>query len=317
MPPQRPGNPSHQRVTAEKSHYEAQRVAFTCPLTIVHVPGDTSGGAGGDDDSEGQPYALGLPTPPPTYPGINPYDATPPPAGPMSQLSKEDALSFCLKDSIIYGNYNDSDTHTSSSSISFQHGRHLQSPEQDRLTLLDAVYTTWFPHRALAPQDMHLGNFWGKYLRFQNPAGVRLDQILAFHRQLCDMLKSTLNTTTLTPSSATDVSTAMLTLRKTLPLVFIVLERNWRDEGVLLVWKTEGIAKRYGCWEGEGMRKFVCGDGSNFSHGHGQMGMGMGMGPPRVFRCSLERAMKAVLELDPERAKVRREWSVVCGRVLG
>ena len=187
---------------------------------------------------------------------------------PSPALSPEDVHRFSSKDVAIYGNYLE------------------DIPAKDRLDLYGAVYRAWFPHRCLE-EDLSDGNFAATYLHVSQ-APVRVENIVDFHGGVAQQLKACPD----------------IVLRKSLPVVFILVEEDWRTNGVLLVWKTQGVAKRYGCREGEKMMQFRGGDGS-------------GLGQAVIFRCELEEALKAVVAMDEKRVKARTEWNSVLEEVLG
>lgn len=175
------------------------------------------------------------------------------------------------------------------------YGNYIEDiPARDRLDLFEAVYRAWFPHRCF-DEDLSDGNFAATYLHVAQ-APIRLEHIIDYHGGMASQLKKAV------PNAIT--TSPPYILRKTLPVVFIVIEENWRSNGVLLVWKTDGIAKRYGCWEGDGMRRYQCGDGS-------------GLDKAVIFRCGLEDALKAVVAMDEKRVKPRSEWSSVLEEMLG
>lgn len=93
-------------------------------------------------------------------------------------------------------------------------------------------------------------------------------------------------------------------LRETLFDVCIVIDAGWQEQGVLLVWKNEDIAKRYNCCE-DGEVRAHKGDDAD------------GLDNTCVFRCPLKRAMQMVVSQDPVRAQKRAEYNEMLEETLG
>ena len=286
--------PSYRRVQEEDSHFEEQLQAFTDPITIPPATFNKK------TRTKTQLIALpSLQRPcPPAEPTLT---LTPTKPIPLTNLPPESTLPFTNKDCIIYTSFD-----SSSNDTTF-------------LTLYARIYRHWFPHRSL-PLDLDPTTFFAQHLAFSPPVS-QVEHIIRFHDSLTESLKDGL-----AERNASAPVDAVKYLRRTIGIAFIVIQeddqrRGWevsscsshnknKGEGgdapeVLLVWKNESVAKRYGCWEGvRGMKNYICGDGSDLQGA-------------KVFKCSLEDAMSAVVALDEERGRERREWSSVFGEVLG
>lgn len=204
----------------------------------------------------------------------------------LSQLNPDDCRLFCWKDCAIYGN--------------------AGLTASDHFALLDKVYQEWFPHRA-EDKDVSDGSFFGKFMRFVQPANM--EEILCFHRVLCDKLQSLEKDvedkpfpSDLRPKKTRRVGA--FKLRETFSIVFIVLDAGWQEHGVLLVWMNKDVAKTYCSKEGGEISGYVYGDAGD-------------LGDACVFRCPLERAMQIVVSQDPERAQHRTEYNEVLEETLG
>ena len=209
----------------------------------------------------------------------------------IPHLSPKDCRDFCWKDCIIYGN--------------------AGLTANDHHALLEAVYREWYPHRA-ADKDVSDGNFFGKFLRFIPPS-TRLVEIIRFHARLCGGLRSRV-------AEIEDVEPAIphavppkeetrrvgaYKLRETIFDVCIVIDAEWQERGVLLVWKNEDVAKKYGCCE-SGVVKAYKGEK-----------LQVVLDDACVFRCPLKSAMKMVVSRDPVRAQKRAEYNEMLEETLG
>lgn len=210
--------------------------------------------------------------------------------GRLNDMTLEDRHQFCWKDVAIYGN--------------------LGMTAQDHYDLLNEVYREWFPHRA-NDQDISHGSFFAKFMRFWDKAGT-VAEICRFHRSLERALQS-FDIEIVEPlqksadraglDNASPVNEYKL--RRSFFDVFFVVDAGWKESGVLVVWKNADTAKKYTCEEGKGLERYDCGD------------YGGDLGEHCVYQCSLKRAMRLVVSLDPERAKARTEYNELLGETLG
>lgn len=208
----------------------------------------------------------------------------------IERLNPDDCRIFCWKDCAIYDNVG------------------LSPPAHD--ALFDAVYNEWFPHRARA-QDVSAGSIFAKPMRFA-PAAIPLREIMCFHAALCEKLHELeqelpdiepINPHR-PPSLPVIQAVVDCKLRETCPVVFIVLDIQWQQQGVLLVWRSKDVASRHKCEEGGEILKYDSSDGDD-------------LGQACVYRCPLRRAMQLVLSTDPERSSQRGEYSEYLRETLG
>ena len=144
------------------------------------------------------------------------------------------------------------------------------------------------------------------------PPTTKLLQIVRFHEALCEKLSSlVLEIEDLEPAIPHAVPPKEETrrvgaykLRDTIFDVFVVIDAGWQDHGVLLVWKTENVAKLFNCSEGGEVQAYDSGDADE-------------LGDACVFRCSLKRAMQMVVSQDPARAQKRAEYNEMLEETLG
>ena len=177
--------------------------------------------------------------------------------------------------------------------------------------LLEAVYREWYPHRA-ADKDVSDGSFFAKFLRFIPPS-TYLVEIIRFHARLCEELSSRV-------AEIEDVEPAILhavppkeetrrvgayKLRETIFDVCFLIDAEWQERGVLLMWKNEDVAKKYGCCEGGEVKARK---GENLQ---------VVLDDVCVFRCPLRSAMKMVVSRDPARARKRAEYNEMLEETLG
>lgn len=206
----------------------------------------------------------------------------------FGKLKPDDCNPFCWKDCAIFGN--------------------VGVTGADHFTLMDRVYREWYPHRA-EDKDVSDGSFFAKFMRFIPPV-EKLEEMLRFHRSLCEKLQS-LEKDFVDKPLPGEVHpnpirrVGAYKLRETFSLVFIVFDGGWQEHGVLLVWKNGDVAKRYNCTEGPDITRYDCSEDGD-------------MGEACVFRCrSLERAMQIVVSRDRERAQNRTEYNELLEETLG
>ena len=260
-------NPSYLRACAEEAHYEPQRKAFHIPL-YIHPASPTDAARRLDfRDHFNRNVARRL-----------------------GHLSPDDARAFCWKDCAIYGN--------------------VGLTGKDHVALLDDVYREWFPHRA-QDKDISEGSFFGKFMRF-TPAAGTLQEIVRFHAVLCETLweleREISDRKPVDPcevrSSQSAQSVADYKMRETFSAAFIVLDAEWQERGVLLVWRSEDLASRYKCEDGGEITRYDGSDGGD-------------LGRACVFRCPLKRAMQLIVSSDPDRAKRGAEYNEMLEETLG
>ena len=209
----------------------------------------------------------------------------------LSELNPDDCKYFCWKDCAIYGN------------AGGLTGR-------DHMDTLEEVYKEWFPHRA-RDKDLTDGSFFAKFMRFTPPV-EKFEDILCFHRSLCERLQSLQvdvpDREHFAPFAVKREGVrryGAFQLRPTFFSVFIVIDAGWKERGVLLVCNSEYTARELGI---EGDREDVAID---------EVVDGSDLGEARVFRCTLKCAMKAMLSQDPERARKRKEYNVLKDETFG
>lgn len=208
----------------------------------------------------------------------------------VPHISPKDCRGFCWKDCVIYGN--------------------AGLTANDHHALLEEVYREWYPHRA-EDKGVSDGNFFGKFMRFIPPA-TKMVQIIRFHEALCEKLSTLVpEIEDLEPAIPHAVPPKEETrrvgaykLRETIFDVCIVIDAGWQEQGVLLVWKNEDVAKRYNCSEG----------GEVQAHDSGDAGV---LGDACVYRCPLRRAMQMVVSQDPVRAQKRTQYNEMLEETLG
>ena len=95
-------------------------------------------------------------------------------------------------------------------------------------------------------------------------------------------------------------------LRQSLKDCFVLLEPEWENEGLWLIFRDEATAELYGC--GQAQRE----------NGTEEVAAGVsGWSPGSVFRCSLETAMRVTVSRDPKRRGHRRERNEMWEEWLG
>ena len=209
---------------------------------------------------------------------------------PLSQLTPDDCRMFCWKDCAIYGN----------AGMTGQH----------HFRLFDQVYEEWFPHRD-REKEFNDGTFFAKFMRL-TPAVEKVEEILGFHRTLCQKLQSEedeiLDRQPFPPYVLKPDGVRRewaFRLRVTFLSVFVVANADWEEHGVLLVCDSEKCVEELEVREsGEDVTSYKVDDGSD-------------LGDARIFRCPLKRAMKIVVSQDAERAKKRKEYNEMFDRVYG
>ena len=207
----------------------------------------------------------------------------------IAEIVPEECRQFCWKDCAIYCN-------TGMSGL-------------DHLEILDFVYQEWFPHRDRG-KDVSLGSFFGKFMRFIPP--VEIAELVSFHSRLCEKLP-TLQADVLEqealpfqPEYGQPREQGLYRLRETFSTLSVVMDhKSWREKGVLLVCKDEETAAAHGLTEAAGsasrQERFVVDTGS----------------PACVFRVTLKRAMQAVVFLDEDRRKKRKEYNMAFDESYG
>ena len=208
----------------------------------------------------------------------------------VPHISPKDCRDFCWKDCVIYGN--------------------AGLTTSDHYALLEEVYREWYPHRA-EDKDVSDGNFFAKFMRLIPPA-TNLMQIVRFHEALCDKLSSLVpEIEDLEPAIPYAVPPKEETrrvgaykLRETIFDVCIVINAGWQEQGVLLVWKNDDVAKKYNCSEVGEVQAY-------------DIDAADGLGDACVFRCPLKRAMQMVVSQDPVRAQKRAEYNEMLEETLG
>lgn len=264
-------NPSFLRGCAEEAHHEPLHHASHLPMPIFPI--------GALHDRKG--YLL------PRDDGLShgeverelPYN--------VRIANSQDIRAFCWKDCVIYVNE--------------------RLTGSDDWKLFDDIYREWFPHRA-EDKDVSDGSFFCHIMRFTPPTNG-IDQIIRFHQKLCTHFQGLEKEGIWQEEkqfakigSIWNPRTGPHQLRETFPLVFIVVHSGWQENGVLIVWKNEDTATRYGCQESE---EIIL------------EGKAEDLGDASIYRCPLQRAMRLVVSQDPHRAQKRREYSMVLEETLG
>ena len=101
-------------------------------------------------------------------------------------------------------------------------------------------------------------------------------------------------------------------LRETLFDVCIVIDAGWQEQGVLLVWKNEDVAKKYGCCEGGELQAYK----GERLQGYERDDVVV-LDDACVFRCPLKSAMKMVVSRDLARAQKQVEYNEMLEETLG
>ena len=148
-------------------------------------------------------------------------------------------------------------------------------------------------------------------MRFIPPA-TTIAQIIHFHEALCEKLSTLVpEIEDLEPAIPHAVPPQEETrrigayrLRQTVFDVCIVIDAGWQEQGVLLVWKNDDIARRYNCSKGREVQAYDSDDAG-------------ALGNACVFRCPLKRAMQMVVSQDPVRAQKRAEYNEMLEDTLG
>lgn len=246
-----------QQILAEDRHYSYLRRMFTSPV-FVDIPFPT------DEDRQ-----LSL---------LEWESARYKTKRPLRRLRVDDCRSFCWKDCAIYG--------------------HVDTPfDIDEEALFDAIYQEWFPHRA---QDKNLfdGSFFAIYLQFYRQKAQSLAEIVRFHGVLSAKLRDLANEMpgTVPPSIRLVKRDDALVnnkykMRETFFKVFIILEAEWKEKGVLLIWSNRQIAEQHECRIGGNVAAYD---------------EALGASPENYFvvRCPLLEAMRLVVSTDPQRQEV-------------
>ena len=151
--------------------------------------------------------------------------------------------------------------------------------------------------------DVSGGSFWGKLMRFTPPVDIEKDggwgieKITEWHKALIARLKE-LEKEEIKMEEKGEGDKGKWRLRKSFADVFVVIEGGWQNKRVLVIWKDEDLARRYGCGDETEAVEKCDGEGS-------------------VFRCSLKRAMQLVVSRDPERVGRKSEWNEMLEELVG
>lgn len=144
------------------------------------------------------------------------------------------------------------------------------------------------------------------------PAVQKVEDILRFHRTLCERLRSVENEVPdreAFPPYALRPETIRreraFQLRMTFLSVLVVLNAGWEEHGVLVICDSEKCVRDLNVNGSEGdVARYEVDDGSD-------------LGEAWVFRCPLKRAMKLVVSQDAERARKRKEYSELFDEIYG
>ncbi|KAF2667858.1 hypothetical protein BT63DRAFT_426711 [Microthyrium microscopicum] len=264
----KPGVATHDlewhRISAEEEHYEHEERWFTHPV-IIHS-------ASSPTDLDRHVWARAH-----WQNGTNWRLGSPAP---------DDVRPFCHKDCAFYNN--------------------KKAWSDQRPELYKAIYEEWLPHRA-RDRSFYDGNFFGKPLKIDEDDKVwPLEDFVSFHQALCGSLAAVeLPSISYHPRFPPSQSGRMMRtfeMRETFSYVFIVLDGEWKEDGVILVWMNGAYAAKHGCVE-DGDVRLLANDEL--------------LGEARAFRCPLKRAMQLVVSTDPNRAKKRRVWSHCFDKFMG
>jgi hypothetical protein len=191
----------------------------------------------------------------------------------LSELEAADIRQFCYKDCAIYGNAENLGGVTP-------------------LRIFEEVYKEWFPHRA-KDQDLKRGNFFGKYMGSNLPYTFPLPDLISFHTRLYEKIESmeheAIQKRNFMCRYPPEPQRGLYQMRDTFAFVFIVLDKtNWREDGVLLVFKNRDDIGEF--------------------HIEGTETEMDDVAPAVLYRTSFKFAMKAVVSYDAERSKKNKEW---------
>lgn len=198
---------------------------------------------------------------------------------PLSAIAPDDLRDFYYKDCMVY--------------------LHTAITMEKRLSLLDAIYSEWFPHRDRV-QDFARGSFFAGFLKSKHGdyrGGDSLQQLAQFHfGALCPKLKElepeVLETdlSRFHPDFGKPKPKGRFRMNESFDKAFLVLDKvNWEQEGMLVVCRDARLSKEL--------------------EGFGEELESERFGEAKVFRAKLESVMRALVADDPERSKRSREWS--------
>lgn len=141
---------------------------------------------------------------------------------------------------------------------------------QDQFALLDQMYEEWVPHRA-RDKDFADDTFFGKFMRFVPAVPKKIEDILCFHRTLCERIRSVENVIPDRehfPSYALKLEKVRreraFQLRTSFLSIFLVLNAGWEEHGVLVVCGSEKCVRDLNIEESQGeIARYEVDDRSN------------------------------------------------------